>query len=192
MPHYIWQRNSQTQTPLATSRSKDDRGVGRLHGHERFRSETSSIQTNCKQKLRRFGVLSGLVQSNPRPHALLVRRPDESPLRTPCPAGPWQGDDYILWGQQKLRAFKQVQWEGLTWKAGDFQLEPFPGKIMHCCLSSTDIPFLLLQEYTIASKSRFSMVFRATGRVRKLQDMLRSKLASWWLIEETGLVRALR
>eukprot|EP00439_Symbiodinium_sp_Y106_P067278 s1728_g11.t1 len=35
----------------------------------------------------------------------------------------------ILWGQQKLRAFKQVQWEGLTWKAGDFQLEPFPGKV---------------------------------------------------------------
>ena len=98
----------------------------------------------------------------------------------------------ILWGQQKLRAFKQVQWEGLTWKAGDFQLEPFPGKVMHCCLSSTDIPFLLLQEHTVASKSRFSMVFRATGRVRKLQDMLRSKLASWWLIEETGLVRALR
>ena len=97
----------------------------------------------------------------------------------------------ILWGQQKLRAFKQVQWEGFTWKPGDFQLEPFPGKVLHCCLSSTERPFLLLQEYTIASKSRFSMVFRAAQRVRNLQDVLRSKLASWWLLEETGLVRAL-
>ncbi|CAE7861835.1 unnamed protein product [Symbiodinium necroappetens] len=98
----------------------------------------------------------------------------------------------VQWGQQTLRTFKEVQWQGLHWKPGDFQLEPFPGMVARCCVSSADKPFLLLQEYIMEHKTRFSAVFRNTGRVRLLQAIGRSKLASWWLIEDNGLLRALR
>ena len=98
----------------------------------------------------------------------------------------------VMWGRQTLRTFREVQWNGLRWKPGDFQLEPFPGMVARCCVSSADKPFLLLEEYVMEQKARFSAVFRSTGRVRNLQDISRSKLASWWLIEENGLLRALR
>ena len=98
----------------------------------------------------------------------------------------------FAWGQQTLRTFSQVQWQGLHWKKGDFQLAPFPGMVLHCCLNSGDKPFLLLEEYQLEEKQRFSGLFRATRRMRTLQDLPSSHLASWWLVEEAGLVRAVR
>ncbi|CAE7337269.1 unnamed protein product [Symbiodinium sp. CCMP2592] len=98
----------------------------------------------------------------------------------------------VQWGQQTLRTFQAVQWKGLHWKPGDFQLEPFPGMVVRCCVSSAEKPFLLLREYVMEQKTRFSQVFRSTARVRQLHDICRSKLASWWLIEDDGLLRALR
>ena len=61
----------------------------------------------------------------------------------------------VMWGQQTLRTFKEVQWNGLRWKPGDFQLQPFPGMVARCCVSSADKPFLLLEEYVMEQKARF-------------------------------------